>query len=438
MPVPLPNTVENRGALSRDRDRTLSELNRAAPSSVADRVEHHLDERIRGGFFDGPSRAPRNLAEHFSRMMSGAGNGWQYSIGESQDLGRSLLSVAANQSSDPQETAAFAEQTWGRESSVYQAFAAGGAVSGASVDSGGAVVAASVRDEYIDLLRPRVAVMALDPVMVPMPTGSMVIHEVTADASASYVGEDDIAQVSRPSMGGRKMTAKTLKTNIPIKKDHIRRARTGAPGSLRDVERFIQRTALRRSAIKKDMTYLRARGTDNTPKGIRYWAAEKNIYTAAATNDFISVLQTLGGAIGRMEDADVLMTRPGWILRPRDKNFLAYQCLSDDRPFFLEMISRGELLNGPFATSSLVPGNLGVNGDASEIYLADFELVLIGDTLELEMETVHNGTYYENGKLVSAGARDEVLVVMREQHDLTVEHREAVVVLTEVRWAVAA
>ena len=432
MAVPLPSGIENRDAMSRDRDRTLSELNRTAPSSVADRVEHHLDNRIQGGFYDGPSQRPRNLGEHFARMMSG-GNQLSYSVDGRHDLGRSLLAVAANKN-DPQATADFAAQTWGEESSVFQALSAG-AVSGASVDSGGAIVASTVRDEYIDLLRPRVAVMALDPVVVPMPTGSMVIHEVTADSTASYVGEDDIVNVSRPAMGGRKMVAKTLKTNIPIKKDHIRRARAGAPGSLRDVERFIQRTGIRRSALKKDMTFLRAMGTDNTPKGLRYWAAAGNVFPAAVDNDFISVLQTLGSGISRMEDADVMMTRPGWILRPRDKNFLAYQCLSDDRPFFLEMISRGELLNGPFATSSLVPGNLGLNGDASEIYLADFELVLIGDTLELEMETVHNGTYYENGQLVSATARDEVLVVMREQHDLTVEHAQGVVVITDVRWS---
>ncbi|MEM1204784.1 MAG: phage major capsid protein [Acidobacteriota bacterium] len=418
-----------------DKDRTLSDVNKATSSHVADRIEAAIEDKLRAGAYDGPSQVPGFMA----KLFASSGTGPIPSDDASMRVARcAVAALAAN--GDPKEAADFAAKAYGDGGDIHQALSSSmGPMISRAAEGGGSVVEAGVSDTWIDILTPRVAVLRLGPTMVPMPEGSHLIHELTNDVSAQYVGETEPAAASRPSMGQRRLTAKELVINVPISQALVRRAAAGARGDLRQVERFVQRLMIRRAGLKKDMAFLRATGTQSTPRGLRWWCLDENVIPADPLaqdgKDFIRVLGDLGRLVDTLEDADVAMVKPGWTMSPRIKNYLAYRCLSDDRPFFLEMISRGDLLGFAYAATSQVPSNLGPQGDATEIQLTDYDQVLVGEEMGLKLEVVHNGTYMQNGVLVSTTATREVLLVLTEAHDLGMEHLEATAVLKDVRWA---
>lgn len=419
--------MELTGAQKRDKDKFFSQVKQFATDAVADLVEEKVNKRAEE--WEGEPKAG-NFAEFFSQLRKGDKAITFESSPGVRNVARSMLAQGVAEESlgkaNFMSAEDFAAKTWGDDSAVEL-----GLVSDVS-ESGGSLLAPTTHNEVIDKLRPNVVVMDLigDRVL-PMPSGSMRVPTITSDPTAAYVGEAEDIETSQGGTGLVTMQARKLVASVVVSNDLIRRARVAS--AVAHIESWIEKQAIRTMSLKQDRVFLRSKGGDAMPKGLRHWA--KNTFPATGGADLAAILSNLANLWNALEDADVPMTNPAYVFHPRIRNFLMFQALDgQDRPFFLEMLARGELMGAPYRTTTSMPKNLGAGGNRTEIIFADFDRVIYADTLAMETEASRSAAYNQGGKLVSAHSRDQTVLRVISEHDLAVEHEDAVAVLEDVSW----
>ena len=102
------------------------------------------------------------------------------------------------------------------------------------VGGGGFLVPEEYSTELIEYLRPLSVIRSMNPVIVPMPVGSISIPAMTGGATAEYIGEGSNIAVSQPAFGQIKLTWKKLATLVPISNDLIRFSSPQADAIVRD------------------------------------------------------------------------------------------------------------------------------------------------------------------------------------------------------------
>jgi len=413
--VTAPLTPEQR---VKERDALLSTIKQVCGDVVSDIVETKfktLAEARTANFTPPPVKG--------ATTTSGTST-----AGEAFPLGAQICSVAAGSKARKDGHAKSVQEgavEWSTKNVGADAFVTKSLSAGEFVDSG-MFIRGDVATTWTDLLTPKIAVLALNPVRIPMPSGTFTAPKVTSDVSAYYRGEAQDATTSRPTTGARSLKARELVIEVPISNKLLMR---GGP----DVMRFVQRLAVRRAQIRKDVALLRGDGTEHTPKGLTKWASQT--LTAQASPTFAQILTNLGSVISALESANVGMESLGAIMAPRTKNFLMFQALNGfGVPFFLEEMRGGNLLGFPYKSTTNVPTNQGGSANESYMVWADFDNVLYGETDQTQIKVSEEASYKENGVLVSAFSRGETLMLLSEEHDLSVEHEEAVIVLDHITW----
>jgi HK97 family phage major capsid protein len=190
-------------------------------------------------------------------------------------------------------------------------------------------------------------------------------------------------------------------------------------------------------ALREDLAFIRDDGTQNKPKGMRYWAPAANVVDRtqdAGANTLATVTADLAAAVNRLESANVRFIRPGWIMTPRTKWFLWRLMDANGNPVFREEINQGRLLTFPFRTTTQIPNNLGVAGDESELYLADFADMIIGENTELIIDVSTEAAYHDGSNVVAAFSRDETVIRAIARHDFGARHDESIAILTSLDW----
>jgi HK97 family phage major capsid protein len=131
-----------------------------------------------------------------------------------------------------------------------------------------------------------------------------------------------------------------------------------------------------------------------------------------------------------------MMISPGWVMRAATKNFLA-SLRNPDTGFlmFPSIDQNGMLMGYAIKTTSQIPSNLGVGGDETEVYFADFNEVMIGDAMSITIATSTEAAYVnQNGDTVSAFQRDQTLMRAISEHDLAPRHVAALAGLNGAGW----
>lgn len=304
------------------------------------------------------------------------------------------------------------------------------ALEASTITDGGALIEDEVSSDFIDLLTPRAVVRSFGTPVMPMSSGTMTIPKLTAAAAAYYIGESKDAVKSQQSFGIKKLTARKLAALVPISQDLIRR---GGPR----VNSLVRNDTLRAVSLKEDVTFIRSQGTEFSPKGLRYLASAANVIaqTGGASYTLATVTADLGNLLLALEEANVAFTNPGWILAPRVAMYLMTKRDGNGNYAFRAEMMTGKLWGYPFRKTTSIPRNLG-SGNKSEIYLADFDDVVIGQTMSLDVAVSAEASYKdENGDLVSAFSLDQIVMRVLTEHDLALRHDESVAVLKDVEWA---
>ena len=301
-----------------------------------------------------------------------------------------------------------------------------------SASAGGFLVPEAVASEMIELLRPASVVMASSPIVMPMANGNMTMNRQATGVTASYVGEQQASNATGITFGQVKLSAKKLQALVPISNDLLRSASIAA-------DRVVRDDLVLSLSTRTDLAFIRGSGTQFSPRGLRFQLTgtsfeTTNILAANATVNLVNTTADLGRLELALMNADVPAVRPTWLMAPRTLMYLTNLRDGNGNIAFPE-IALGELRGKPFRVTTQIPINLG-SGSDSEIYLADFGHIVVGEHMGVEIAVSTEAAYLNaSGTLVSAFAQDETLMRAIQQHDIGARHLAAIAVLTGVTWA---
>ncbi|HVL75305.1 MAG TPA: phage major capsid protein [Noviherbaspirillum sp.] len=336
---------------------------------------------------------------------------------QGDDIGMIVRSLCASKG-DPRAAANFAD-THG-----YPELAA--ALNTGTNSAGGFIVPPGYVPEFIEMLRPRSVVRASGARVVPMPNGTLTMPKLTGSSTATYQGENDDITPSQPAFGQMTLTRKKLTALVPVSNDLIRFSSPQANTIVRD-------DMLQSIGLREDIGFLRDDGTGNLPKGLRHWAPAGNVIAANATINLQNVKNDLGKLELALLSNNVRMIAPGWVFTPRTMVFLQNLLDGNGNKAFPE-IDAGMLRGKPYKLTTQIPENLGAGSNESEIYLVDFNEVIIGEATGLIIDVSSEASFKDGANMVSAFSQDLTLVRAITEHDIQPRHNAAVAVLTAVRW----
>jgi HK97 family phage major capsid protein len=339
-------------------------------------------------------------------------------------FGAAMRALAASGGS--REGAVAVAESWGHSGLFAQQ-------SGLNGPAGGFLIPEDVSGEIIELLRPASVVMAFGPRIVPMDNGNLTMNRINVGTTASYIGELQDVPATGVQFGQIKLSSKKLAALVPISNDLLQSASTQADAIVRD-------DLVMSLATRMDLAFIRGSGTQFSPLGMR----NQLTGTAFATSNVLSAnvtvnLQNVTNDLGRLElalmNANVPMTRAGWIMAPRTAMYLRNLRDGNGNKAFPEM-DAGTLRGYPFRVTTNVPVNLGGGGTESEIYLADFAHVLVGEQNGIELAISTEAAYRDaSNNLQASFSRDETVVRAIAKHDFGLRHLPCVAILTGVTWA---
>lgn len=301
------------------------------------------------------------------------------------------------------------------------------ALSAGVAASGGYAIPEGWSGEIIAALRSRVAVRRLNPITVPMLSGNLTYPKITVGATVQYVGENAQVVQVQPSLGNVNLIARKLSALVPVSNSLLRYANPAA-------DKIVTEDLISAAAVVEDAAFIRGDGTVFTAKGLRNWALPANVFTSSG-NSFTQIDSDLSGMEGAIIAAGIPMLRPGWILSTRTEQFLKNLRGSAGQRIYPEMTEAGggKLRGFPYVATTSMPTNLN-GGSQTEIILADFSEVVVGD-YPLLVDAARSGSYKDSGgNMVSAFSADQTVVRLILQSDLALKHDEAVAVLTAVGY----
>jgi HK97 family phage major capsid protein len=300
--------------------------------------------------------------------------------------------------------------------------------------SGGFIVPPDYVAELIEVLRPMAVVRSSGPRTIEMPRGTMQMPRQNQAATATYGGETTAIPVSQQTVGQIVATYKKLTALTPVSNDLMRYSDPAVDALVRDdLAQVIQR--------REDLAFIRGDGTQDSPKGFLTFCLPGQKITSNSSYTLTTAAQELGGALNKVESANVPMENLVWMMNPRSKNYLLN--VQNSNGFYVyreEMTEPKTLLGWPFKTTTQIPINLtvGANSDCSEIYLVAMKQAMLFDSMRLELAVSREGTYTDaNANLVSVFQSDQTMIRAIAEHDFHMRHDEAISIITGVRWAPA-
>jgi HK97 family phage major capsid protein len=321
---------------------------------------------------------------------------------KAQRVGTFLRALVAT-GADPSRAAEMAK-SWGAGESLVKALGT------TTIAAGGAIVPDDMSDTIIELLYPRTVVREAGAMTVPMPNGNLTLPRVASGSTASYVGENQRTTASQPSFDQVKMSAKKLVVHVPVSNELLTDSSPSA-------DRIVMNDMVRGASVRENEAFIRGDGAQDTPIGIRNLPNIQTTATAGTTQQ--QVADDLAAAQRSLMENNIPMTNPGWLMAPRTMVFLRDQLLDGNgNRVYGEEMSRGTLQGFPFYWSTSIPINLG-GGNESELYLADFDELMIGEATvdNMMVQVFPGGSYWDGTQLQSGIANDQTVFALKMRHD---------------------
>lgn len=305
-------------------------------------------------------------------------------------------------------------------------------------DAGGSLVEEGMAAGIIPALAPMTVVRSLNPQVLPNPTGTLDIRQITGNPSFGWGGEGQNFSKSEATTGLVKVTAKRNGGVVPMSNDLIR---YGGP----EVEEAIRQSILTGLAVAEDSAFIRGDGTGGAPKGVRNWAPASNVFDSSAGHapgsvTLAAVTNDLGRAIRVLLDANVNPDTMGgaWIFAPRTWQYLFTIRDGNGNLVFMPEMASGTLFGFPFRRTTQIPTNLNASAsggnDESEVVFAAMRHIRVYDSPGAEVRAFDGGAYHDGANVQSGISLDETAIRAQIRTDLVAEHGEAVAVIEEVVW----
>jgi HK97 family phage major capsid protein len=320
--------------------------------------------------------------------------------------------------------------------------------------SGGFIVPPDYMNEIIELLRPMAVVRGAGPRVIPMPRGTMTLPGQASAATASYGSEQAKIASSQQTLNQIVASYKKLTALVPVSNDMMRYADPA-------VDAFVRDDLVKVLALREDLAFLIGDGTADTPRGFlsfaNGYATSAGVFsttadsTAAVGGNFITSTETftlatvaseLGGAVNKLDTANVPDLKRCWFMHPRSFNYLYNVQNSLGVYVYRDELNKGTLLGYPFKKTTQIPINYydttGAHTDCSFVFLVEMDEDMILDSMSLELAVSREGSYVDgNGTTWSAFQSDQTIIRAIAEHDHQIRHDASVAVIQFVRWAPA-
>ena len=324
--------------------------------------------------------------------------------------------------------------------------------------AGGYAIPPEYINEIIELLRPAAVVRSAGPRVMPMPNGTMTLPSQTGAATATYNGEAVKIGVSQPTLGAVNASYKKLTALVPVSNDLMRYADPAADAFVRD-------DLVKVIALREDLAFLLGDGTAGTPRGFLsfalQWATQNagtagvysttgnstyssggNFVTSNATYTLATVASELGGAVNKLDTANVPDSRRVWFMHPRSYNYLFNVQNSLGLYVYRDELIAGTLLTYPVKKSTQFPLTIhdtsSTNVDLSFVFLVEMTDALLLDSMSLELFVSREGSYTDAGSnQVNLVQADQTLIRAIAEHDFQMRHPASIAAIQAVRWAPA-
>jgi HK97 family phage major capsid protein len=305
--------------------------------------------------------------------------------------------------------------------------------------AGGFLVPQEFSSDVIELLRAAGVVRSLDPLVVPMSSGTLKIPRITTGTSASYIGENTNIGKTQLATGQLTLTFKKLAALVPISNDLLRYSAPSADGIVRD-------DLVRAISAREDQAFIRDDGTSGTPRGLKYQIDSGNKFNANGTVSLANVTIDLGKAMRFIMDANISLiiqqgtaspsvdVRPGWIFAPRTWQYLTTLLTANGNYAFRDEMMRGTLWGFPYRVTSQVQTTLGTTGAQSEVYFGCFAHAVIGEAQGLIIDASQEAAYHDGTNVVAAFSQDQTVIRVIAEHDFAVRHSRAFSLIEQVTW----
>lgn len=296
--------------------------------------------------------------------------------------------------------------------------------------AGGFLVPIEFSQDVIELLRASGVVRSLNPLTMPMTTGSVKVPRITGGVTASYIGENTNIGASSVTTGQLTMTFKKLAALVPISNDLLRYSLPAADGIVRD-------DSVRALAAREDLAFIRNDGTSGTPRGLKNWIDPANKFAANATVNLANVTSDLGKCMQLIMDANITLiiqqgatggidVRPGWIFSPRQWKYLTTVQTGTGQYAFRDEMLRGTLWGFPYRVTTQC--------ENSTVYFGCFAHAVIGESMGLIVDASQEAAYYDGSNVVAAYSQDQTVIRVIAEHDFALRHDKAFSLIDTVTW----
>ena len=304
------------------------------------------------------------------------------------------------------------------------------AIAAGTMSSAGNFIESTLSSEVIELLRPAVVVESFRPRMIQLPqSGNLTIAKQATGATFTYIGENQGILASQWTTGNVVLTAKKLTGIVPLSNESLMFSSV-------DLDRFTRDDLIAGFRVKKDQQQLRGSGTAYGLKGLRYLAATANV-TATNGTTLAFVTADLEDCVLALEEANVPVSRRGWIMAPRSRSWLMTLRGTQDAWAFRPEMLMGTLLGFPGRSTTSIPKNLGVGGNESELFYVEFDDIICADVHDIEIESSTEAAYKDAaGTIQAAFADDQTVIRAIGRHDIQARRAESIAIKTGILWGI--
>ena len=330
-----------------------------------------------------------------------------------QRIGNFVRSIAAARG-DVRAAAEFSDKHYG-DKGTSEALTR--SLSDGVLTDGGNLVETQYAGDMIDLLYAMAQVRRAGARVIPMLNGNLTIHRQSGGVTGAYAGELSNIAAQQPTTDTVVLAAKKLAVIVPVSNELLH-------DTSGRVNTMIVRDIGMGLSLREDLAFLRGDGSANTPTGVLNQAAAGNVAT------YTTLAAAISGLRAKLRSANLPMASVGWIFNS-DVEAQYYNVLSTTGEYiYRDEMDNGKLLGFPFFISNQIPSNLTTAGGiaGTEIYFADWDQVIIGEAMALQMETSRDGSYFNGTANVNAFGTDQTLFRAITRHDLALQHTKAVAV----------
>lgn len=278
--------------------------------------------------------------------------------------------------------------------------------------SGGYTIPQIFAPDYVKALYAATLLDKLGVTRVPMVNGNYRMSRMDTSTTVSWVGEIPSTTATQPAFGDINMQAKKLSAMTLISNSLLRYNAVG-------LDSWVSQDLSTKAKIALDTAALYGTGTLYQPKGL---SVTTGVQTAGSSSTALA-LTTPIDMVALLEQANVPMINPAWVLSPKMKSWLLGKAFSTGPFAWAAEMNNAKTLNSyPFYTST-TSSYTDTSTDYADLWVGDWSEFLWGVGYDISIEISREGTYVSSGGTTySAFQRDETIVRLITEHDFDTKH----------------